>query len=77
MSVATSEFGENILNLATIEVSESLSDKLITLGRIQKELKEVQERQAKMDFLHLASCVEEWCRIVASIKVKKMNGIWF
>lgn len=69
MSGLTGDFGESIKHLSGIQVSTTLSAKLTCLSEIQEELKDVYGKQSKTDFFQLAACVEDWIRIVVSIRV--------
>ena len=63
------DFGDNIINLANLEVNKPLSFNLIILGNIHKKLQDLHEKQAKLDIESLATTVDEYIRVVGSIKV--------
>ncbi len=65
----TAELADNFNSLAQIDASTILSSKLLSLNSIHTSIKDVHEKQAKVDFAHLGACVEEWVRIVNSIRV--------
>ncbi|KAJ3081800.1 Vacuolar protein sorting-associated protein 5 [Quaeritorhiza haematococci] len=66
---AALEFGESVLSLANIEVDRPLSRNLTVLGNIHKKVKELHEKQAKYDFNFLAATIDEYIRLIGSIKV--------
>ncbi|TPX36655.1 hypothetical protein SmJEL517_g01340 [Synchytrium microbalum] len=68
LALGLAEFGESMLALAQIEVNKPLAFHLTTLGDIHKRLREVHERQAKLDMQSLVATTDEYIRIIASMK---------
>ncbi|KAJ3297823.1 Vacuolar protein sorting-associated protein 5 [Borealophlyctis nickersoniae] len=66
---ATMEFGDTILSLANGEANKPLAHNLTVLGSIQKKLKELHEKQARHDINHLATVVDEYIRVIGSIRI--------
>ncbi|KAJ3416832.1 Vacuolar protein sorting-associated protein 5 [Chytridiales sp. JEL 0842] len=66
---ATFEFGESALALAAIEVNKTAAKHLEVLGEIQKNIKALHEKQAKYDLISLAGVVDEYIRIIGSVKL--------
>lgn len=64
----TSEFGAALSALSTIELSRSLSDALGSLSDLQDKIKELHERQAQQDILTIGHTVEEYIRLISSVK---------
>ncbi|CAG8588434.1 10879_t:CDS:10 [Funneliformis caledonium] len=65
---ATVEFGDSLLSLADAElnINKSLANNLTILGTIQQKIRELHEKQ---DVITLENTIEEYIRIIASIKV--------
>ncbi|KAI8097036.1 Vps5 C terminal like-domain-containing protein [Halteromyces radiatus] len=66
---AISDFGESMFPLASAELNRNLSTHLTVLGDIQKQLKELHEEQAQCDILSLEHTIDEYIRIIGSIKI--------
>lgn len=64
----TSEFGAALSALSTVELSRSLSDALGSLSDLQDKIKELHERQAQQDLLTLGHTIEEYIRLITSVK---------
>ncbi|RKO85941.1 Vps5 C terminal like-domain-containing protein, partial [Blyttiomyces helicus] len=69
LGVATGEFGESMLSLSKAEANRPVAENLAIFADIQKRIQEVHDKQAKHDVTYLASTVEEYIRIVGSIKL--------
>ncbi|KAI9309169.1 Vps5 C terminal like-domain-containing protein [Cunninghamella echinulata] len=69
LGIATSDFGESMFPLASAELNRNLSTHLTVLGDIQKQLKELHEEQARYDILTLEHTIDEYIRIIGSIKL--------
>ncbi|CAG8441253.1 6977_t:CDS:10 [Diversispora eburnea] len=65
----TAEFGDNILSLSEVESNETLANHLTILGNIQHQIKELHEKQAQQDVVTLESTIDEYIRLIGSIKV--------
>ncbi|CAI2184719.1 16472_t:CDS:10, partial [Funneliformis geosporum] len=68
---ATVEFGDSLLSLADAElnINKSLANNLTILGTIQQKIRELHEKQAHQDVITLENTIEEYIRIIGSIKV--------
>ncbi|KAK5668383.1 Vacuolar protein sorting-associated protein vps5 [Batrachochytrium dendrobatidis] len=69
LAQAILEMGDSLVGLANIERSPVLSKKLLKLGDIHKTICNLQEKQAKEDINHIFMTVEEYIRIIGSVKV--------
>ncbi|KAI9145997.1 Vps5 C terminal like-domain-containing protein [Paraphysoderma sedebokerense] len=69
LAAALLNFGESMMALASIELNKPLSGKLILLGSLHGRAKNLQEKLASTDTIHLESTTEEYIRIINSIKV--------
>lgn len=68
LAQSTSDFGAALSALSTVELSRTLSDALGSLSDLQDKIKELHERQAQQDLLTLGHTVEEYVRLISSIK---------
>ncbi|CDS12184.1 hypothetical protein LRAMOSA04379 [Lichtheimia ramosa] len=66
---AIADFGESMIPLASAELDRDLSTHLIVLADIQKRMKELHEQQAHHDVLSLEHTIDEYIRIIGSIRV--------
>ncbi|CAO3635541.1 unnamed protein product [Mucor fragilis] len=66
---ATSDFGESMFPLASAELNRNLSTHLMVLGEIQKKMKDLHEQQAQFDIITLENTIDEYIRIIGSIRV--------
>ncbi|KAI8342563.1 Vps5 C terminal like-domain-containing protein, partial [Chlamydoabsidia padenii] len=66
---AISDFGESMFPLASAELNRNLSTHLTVLGDIQKQLKQLHEEQARYDVLTLEHTIDEYIRIIGSIRL--------
>ncbi|KAG1055222.1 hypothetical protein G6F43_002805 [Rhizopus delemar] len=66
---ATAEFGESMFPLASAELNHNLSTHLKVLGEIQKKMKQVHEEQAQYDIITLENTIDEYIRIIGSIRI--------
>ncbi|KAI8337979.1 Vps5 C terminal like-domain-containing protein [Chlamydoabsidia padenii] len=66
---ALAGFGETMFPLASAESNRNLSTHLTVLGDIQKQLKELHEEQARYDILTLEHTIDEYIRIIGSIRI--------
>ncbi|CCG83769.1 protein of unknown function [Taphrina deformans PYCC 5710] len=64
----TAEFGAALSALSTVELSRSLCNALGSLSDLQDKIKELHERQAQQDLLTLGHTVEEYIRLITSVK---------
>ncbi|KAJ3142582.1 Ethanolamine-phosphate cytidylyltransferase [Irineochytrium annulatum] len=68
LGATTFEFGESMIALSAVEVNKSVAKNLVVLGNIQKRIKDLHDKQAKQDFFHFISVVDEYIRVIGSIK---------
>ncbi len=68
LASSTADFGAALSVLSTVELSKSLSNALGSLSDLQLKIKELHERQAQQDLLTLGHTVDEYLRLVASVK---------
>lgn len=71
LGAATADFGESMFPLASAELNHSLSTHLKILGEIQKKMKQLHEEQAQYDIITLENTIDEYIRIIGSIRVRK------
>ncbi|RUP35202.1 hypothetical protein BC936DRAFT_138511 [Jimgerdemannia flammicorona] len=69
LGAASTEFGESMLSLASAELNKPLANHLTVLGNLQKRIKELHDKQAQQDILTLENTVDEYIRIIGSIKI--------
>ncbi|KAH9271518.1 hypothetical protein BASA83_006373 [Batrachochytrium salamandrivorans] len=69
LALSILEMGDSLVGLANVEKSPLLSRKLLRLGSIHKTIRDLQEKQAKEDLNHIFVTVEEYIRIIGSVKV--------
>ncbi|KAI9256558.1 Vps5 C terminal like-domain-containing protein [Phascolomyces articulosus] len=63
------DFGESMIPLASAELDRGLSTHLMVLADVQKRMKELHEQQAHHDVLTLEHTIDEYIRIIGSIKL--------
>nr|CAG8488611.1 5774_t:CDS:10 [Entrophospora candida] len=63
------EFGDSLFALSDVEVNKPLANNLSTLGKLQQKIRELHIKQARQDVLTLENTIEEYIRIIGSIKV--------
>lgn len=68
LASTTAEFGAALSALSTVELSRSLSNALGSLSDLQDKIKQLHERQAQQDLLTLGHTVEEYIRLITSVK---------
>ncbi|KAI9480888.1 MAG: Vps5 C terminal like-domain-containing protein [Benjaminiella poitrasii] len=69
LGTATSDFGESMFPLASAELNRNLSVHLMVLGEIQKKMKDLHEQQAQYDIITLENTIDEYIRIIGSIRI--------
>ncbi|KAM0717654.1 hypothetical protein Q7P37_007506 [Cladosporium fusiforme] len=62
------DFSNSLHNLATVELSPSLSGPLDALGDLQSRIHELYSRQAMQDMLTLGIVIDEYIRLIGSVK---------
>ncbi|KAL4881592.1 Vps5 C terminal like-domain-containing protein [Aspergillus karnatakaensis] len=68
LAEAAGEFSVSIQSLAAVELSPILSSPLYGLSDLQVRIKELYERQAQQDVLTLGITIDEYLRLIGSIK---------
>lgn len=68
LSEAAGDFATSLSSLAAVELSPTLSGPLAGLSDIQLRIRELYERQAQQDVLTLGITIDEYIRLVSSIK---------
>jgi sorting nexin-1/2 len=68
LSEAAGEFAISLGNLAQVELSPDFSGPLQGLSDIQIRIKELYERQAQQDVLTLGITIDEYIRLIGSVK---------
>ncbi|CAG8562487.1 12790_t:CDS:10 [Dentiscutata heterogama] len=63
------DFGDSILSLANTEINKPLANNLKILGDLQQKIKELHEKQAQQDVINLGNTIDEYIRLVGSIKI--------
>ncbi|KAA8900486.1 Vps5 C terminal like-domain-containing protein [Sphaerosporella brunnea] len=69
LAEAANDFSSSLHALSTVELSKSLSAPLEQLSELQIRIKELHERQAAQDVLTIGITVDEYIRIIGSIKL--------
>lgn len=68
LAEAAGDFSASLHALSTVEVSVSLSTPLASLSDLQLRIRELYERQAQQDVLTLGITVDEYIRLIGSVK---------
>lgn len=68
LAEAAGDFSASLHSLSTVELSPSLSGPLAGLSDLQLRIREVYERQAQQDILTLGITVDEYIRLIGSVK---------
>lgn len=68
LAEAAGDFSASLHALATVELSSSLSGPLEGLSDLQLRIRELYERQAQQDILTLGITIDEYIRLIGSIK---------
>lgn len=55
--------------LASAELNKNLSTHLVVLGEIMKKMRNIHEQQAQYDIITLENTIDEYIRIIGSIRV--------
>ncbi|MCJ1353462.1 MAG: Vacuolar protein sorting-associated protein 5 [Icmadophila ericetorum] len=69
LAEAAGDFSASLHALSTVELSPSLSNPLEGLSDLQLRIRELYERQAQQDVLTLGITVDEYIRLIASVKM--------
>jgi sorting nexin-1/2 len=69
LAEAASEFSASLHALATVELSPALSGPLEGLSDVQLRIRELYERQAQQDVLTLGITIDEYIRLIGSVKM--------
>ncbi|SZF01497.1 unnamed protein product [Blumeria hordei] len=81
LAEAAGDFSASLHALATVELSSTLSGPLEDLSELQIRIKELYDRQAQQDVLTLGITIDEYIRLIGSIKQafsqrQKAFGSW-
>jgi sorting nexin-1/2 len=68
LAEAAGDFASSLSSLAAVELSPTLSGLLAGLSDIQVRVRELYERQAQQDVLTLGITIDEYIRLISSIK---------
>ena len=68
LAMGTADFAESCLTLATSELSKSVESHLTQFADAQNKIKLIHADQACKDLIHLANTIEEYLRLITSIK---------
>ncbi|KAF2205878.1 Vps5-domain-containing protein [Delitschia confertaspora ATCC 74209] len=68
LAEACGDFSASLHSLATVEISPALSVPLEALSDIQIRIRELYERQAQQDVLTMGIVIEEYIRLIGSVK---------
>ncbi|KAJ9665538.1 Vacuolar protein sorting-associated protein vps5 [Coniosporium apollinis] len=68
LAEAAGDFSASLHSLAAVELSPSLSDPLDALSVLQTRIRELYERQAQQDVLTLGIVIDEYIRLIGSVK---------
>ncbi|KAL9104215.1 MAG: hypothetical protein Q9163_000815 [Psora crenata] len=68
LAEAAGDFSASLNALSTVELSVTLSTPLVGLSGLQLRIRELYERQAQQDVLTLGITVDEYIRLIGSIK---------
>jgi sorting nexin-1/2 len=69
LAEAAGDFSSSLNSLAAVELSQSLTGPLAGLSDLQIRIKELYERQAQQDVLTLGITIDEYIRLIGSIKL--------
>ena len=69
LAEAADEFSQSLHSLAIVEIAPSLSGPLEGLSGIQMRIRELYDRQAQQDVLTLGNTIDEYIRLIGSIKM--------
>ncbi|KAH8595959.1 Vps5 C terminal like-domain-containing protein [Bisporella sp. PMI_857] len=69
LSEAAGDFSASLHSLSTVELSASLSGPLESLSDLQIRIRELYDRQAQQDVLTLGITIDEYIRLIGSIKL--------
>lgn len=68
LAEAAGDFADSLSALAAVELSPTLSGPLAGLSDVQLRIQELYERQAQQDILTLGITIDEYIRLISSIK---------
>ena len=69
LAEAAGELSQSLHSLSTVEIAPSLSGPLEGLSDIQLRIRELYERQAQQDVLTLGNTIDEYIRLIGSVKM--------
>ncbi|OAP63831.1 hypothetical protein AYL99_03058 [Fonsecaea erecta] len=68
LAAAAGEFAASVNSLAQVDLSPAFSGPLLGLSDVQMRIRELYERQAQQDILTLGITVDEYIRLIGSVK---------
>ncbi|KIX99079.1 uncharacterized protein Z520_05540 [Fonsecaea multimorphosa CBS 102226] len=68
LAAAAGEFAASVNSLAQVDLSPAFSGPLLGLSDVQTRIRELYERQAQQDVLTLGITVDEYIRLIGSVK---------
>jgi sorting nexin-1/2 len=68
LAETTGDFAASLSSLASVELSPTLSGPLAGLSDVQVRIRELYERQAQQDVLTLGITIDEYVRLISSVK---------
>ncbi|KAJ6260941.1 Vacuolar protein-sorting-associated protein [Drechslerella dactyloides] len=69
LAESANDFGNSLHALSAVELSNTLSSPLASLADLQIRLRELYDRQAQQDVLTLGITVDEYIRLIGSVKL--------
>ncbi|KAK6355267.1 Vacuolar protein sorting-associated protein 5 [Orbilia brochopaga] len=69
LAESANDFGNSLHALSAVELSNTLSSPLASLADLQIRLRELYDRQAQQDVLTLGITVDEYIRLIGSVKM--------
>lgn len=73
MAETTEDFGEAIFALASAEINKTAEKHLTAFGDVQKQIQQVHSMQARSDVFYLANTIDEYIRLIGSIRVSAQD----
>jgi sorting nexin-1/2 len=73
LAAALGDFGVSVKSLGTTDSNKPLASALSALGEVQEKLKDIHSSQAERDELDFLAAVDEYVRLIGSIKVAMTN----
>jgi sorting nexin-1/2 len=71
----TEDFGEAVFALASAEINKSAEKHLNAFGDVQRQIRQVHQQQARSDVFYLANTIDEYIRLIGSIRVRTCSCV--